>query len=73
MTRRLIPNTRLRRLREEADLSVTEAASRAAVSKSYWAMLESGAIGEPGLVKGIRIAAALGVTEISAIKRLFQG
>lgn len=70
--RRTVPNARLRRLREKAGLSLARLAEIAGTTPQAIQMLESGANREPSVVKGLRIARALGVTDSEEIERLFS-
>jgi transcriptional regulator with XRE-family HTH domain len=53
---------RLRRLREEQDLSLSEVARRAQVSKAYVSQLERGGSTDPSYSVVTRLATALGST-----------
>lgn len=52
----------IKTLRNDADLTVLEAASKAGVSVSYWQKLEAGQMGNPSLTVLASIARAVNAT-----------
>ena len=63
--------TNLRRLRLDAGLSVDALAERAAIRASDVSQLERGAAGEPGVMKALRLAHALGVAIDALVERVY--
>lgn len=61
----------LHRLRLDAGLSVDTVAQRAAIRASDVSQLERGAAGEPGVMKALRIARALGVPIDALVERVY--
>lgn len=61
----------LRRLRLDAGLSVDTLAERAAIRASDVSQLERGVAGEPGVMKALRLAHALGVPIDALVERVY--
>lgn len=61
----------LRRLRLDAGLSVDTLAERAAIKASDISRLERGVAGEPGVMKALRLAHALGVPIDALVERVY--
>lgn len=64
--------TRIRTLRSEKGLSLTELAERAGVSKSYLSTVEHGTGSRPGVAILHKLATALGVTLADVLGRVVQ-
>lgn len=63
---------RIRRLRKEKDLTLTELATRARVSKSYLSTVENGTGSRPGAAVLHKLAVTLGVTLADLLGRSIQ-
>lgn len=64
--------TRIRTLRTDKGLSLTELAERAGVSKSYLSTVEHGTGSRPGVAVLHKVATALGVTLADVLGRVVQ-
>lgn len=64
--------TRVRTLRTDKGLSLTELADRAGISKSYLSTIEHGSGSRPGAAVLHKIATALGVTLADVLGRIVQ-